>query len=132
MDINGTVYFSGLYMSKFENGKYLTPVKLPSPINIEKSSAIGPCISPKGDFIIFNRSTPPPNYTSGVYISFKNKDNSWSEPINLSEKLNLDGSMFRLSPDGKFLFFQSTRSGGAKYRSIYWVDASIIDELRPK
>lgn len=131
MDINGTVYFSGLYMSKYENGKYLTPVKLPYPINIEKSSAIGPCISPKGDFIIFNRSTPPPNYTSGVYISFKNKDDSWSEPINLSEKLNLDGSMFRLSPDGKFLFFQSTRSGGAKYRSIYWVDASIIDELRP-
>jgi ankyrin repeat protein len=131
MDQTGNIYFGGLYVSKFENGKYLTPVKLPFPINIEKCSTIGPCISPDGSYIIFNRVTPPPSFSSGVYISFRISDDRWSEPVNLSEKLDLDGSMFRLSPDGKYFFFQSSRPGGAQYRSVFWVDASIIDVLRP-
>jgi Tol biopolymer transport system component len=32
-----------------------------------------------------------------------------------------------LSPDGRYLFFTSTRSGNG---DIYWVDAKIIDALR--
>ena len=31
------------------------------------------------------------------------------------------------SPDGKYLFFTSTRSGNG---DIYWVDAKIIDDMR--
>ena len=34
-----------------------------------------------------------------------------------------------LSPDGKYLFFTSTRSGDG---DIYWMDAAIIEEHKPK
>jgi Tol biopolymer transport system component len=32
-----------------------------------------------------------------------------------------------LSPDGKYLFFSSSRSGNG---DIYWVDAKIIEEFK--
>ena len=34
-----------------------------------------------------------------------------------------------LSPDGKYFFFNTTRSGNW---DIYWVDAKIIEDLKPK
>ena len=34
-----------------------------------------------------------------------------------------------ISPDGKYIFFGSFRNGNG---DIYWVDAKIIDELKPK
>jgi Tol biopolymer transport system component len=38
----------------------------------------------------------------------------------------------RVTPDGKYLFFMSDRPGSARERSIYWVDAKVIEELRPR
>ena len=32
------------------------------------------------------------------------------------------------SPDGRYLFFTSTRTGNG---DIYWVDATLIEDLRP-
>jgi hypothetical protein len=40
--------------------------------------------------------------------------------------------MAKLSPDGKYLFFQSARAGSGASRGLYWVDASISEDLRPK
>jgi Tol biopolymer transport system component len=70
---------------------------------------------------------------SQLLISFKGKDGSWSEPRNLSEKLKTEGSdsMARVTPDGKYLFFQSNRSDSGVSRGLYWVDARVIEELRP-
>jgi Tol biopolymer transport system component len=34
-----------------------------------------------------------------------------------------------ISPDGKYIFFGSFRNGNG---DIYWVDAKIVDELRPE
>jgi Tol biopolymer transport system component len=34
-----------------------------------------------------------------------------------------------VSPDGKYLFFSREVDGN---RDIYWVDAKVIDEYRPK
>jgi len=34
-----------------------------------------------------------------------------------------------VSPDGKFLFFMSRRNGIGEF---FWVDAKIIEELKPK
>ena len=55
----------------------------------------------------------------------KNGD-TWSEPVDLTEHgyLRRDG-ITSISPDGKNLFFQ-------RNDDIYWVDASFIEELRPK
>ena len=36
-----------------------------------------------------------------------------------------------VTPDGKYLFFQSGRAGSGASRGLYWVDAGIIEEMRP-
>lgn len=67
------------------------------------------------------------DYKETLYIHFRKKDGSWDTPINLSEKLNINGSVIMptLSPDNKYLFY-------CYNGDIYWVSAKIIRELRPK
>jgi ankyrin repeat protein len=141
MDRKGNVYTStdNIYCARFENGQYLAPEKLPPPINTKhaeqyREGEVGPFISPEGDYLIFTRFIPRVKFPIQLFISFRKKDGSWTEPKNLSEKLNSEGndSAAKLSPDGKYLFFQSVRQGSVPARSLYWVDAKIIDELRPK
>jgi Tol biopolymer transport system component len=48
---------------------------------------------------------------------------------NMGEGINSPQSDYcpMLSPDGKYFFFTSTRTGGG---DIYWVDAKIIQDYR--
>ncbi|MCX6835815.1 MAG: ankyrin repeat domain-containing protein, partial [candidate division Zixibacteria bacterium] len=139
MDKDGNLYTGAgsIYCSRFVNGKYLTPEKLPDIINVVPESAelageIGPFISRNGDYLIFNRFNPRPSFEVSFLVSFRRSDGSWSEPQNLSEKLGGGGMAARVTPDGKYLFFMSDRPGSARERSIYWVDAKVIEELRPR
>jgi hypothetical protein len=92
---------------------------------------------------------------SGYYDDFDAKfspDGNWTEMKNMGEKINsveLEHSAW-ISPDGKHLFFTSNRKNNftkpmtyGQYSAsiykprnakndIYWVDAKIIEELRPK
>jgi Tol biopolymer transport system component len=43
--------------------------------------------------------------------------------------VGLDAGLPLVSPDGKFLFFTAGERGKS---DIYWVDAKILDKLRPK
>ena len=143
MDKAGNVYLSsngGINRVRYENGRYAPPEPLPAPVNIPHSEEekyrageVGPFISPEGDYLIyssFRAGTPLP---CQLLIAFRNKDGSWSEPKNLSEKLRTEGndSMAKVTPDGKYLFFQSVRRGSGASRGLYWVDAKVIGELRP-
>ena len=67
-----------------------------------------------------------------MWVTFSQPDGSWGEPKNLSERLGGSGndSAAQVTPDGKYLFFQSVRPGSAASRSFYWVDARIIESLR--
>ena len=59
---------------------------------------------------------------------YKDEDGSWSAPKSVSDSINEGGARFPgLSSDGTLLFFTSLRTGEEEY---YWVDASIIDDLR--
>jgi len=86
------------------------------------------------------------------YISFRDEDDAWSGPFNMGEKINTPGNRVVsawLSNCGRFLFFASNRTSELEERSwrqfreghgkpgngnsdIYWVEASIIEELRPE
>jgi len=137
MDKEGNVYTSGIYCTHYTNGKYTAREKLPAVINvipdtIKYAGEVGPFISPDGDYLIFTRFTPPPpRWRTPLLISFKGKDGNWTEPKNLGDKLQGEGGMARVSPDGKYLFFLSNRPGSAGDRSVYWVEAGVIEELRP-
>lgn len=121
--------------SKFENGRYTSPARLAGisddiPDSVHMAGDIGPLVSPDGDFVIFTRFLPPPTPGGGMFISFRIPDGTWTKPQDLGEKLGGASTAARLSPDGKYLFFLSSRPGSARERSVYWVDAAVIDEMR--
>jgi len=137
MDKNGNVYTSGIFCTFSDDGKYIKREKLSDVINVVPDSIkyageIAPFISPDGDYLIFNRITPPPpSWQDHFLISFKDLNGEWTEPRDLSYKLQGQGMAARVSPDGKYLFFLSSRPGSAKERSVYWIDASVIKSLKP-
>lgn len=136
---NGTLYFSlfekhgspgDIYRSKLLNGKYSAPEKVEFGISTENNEH-DPFVSPDENYLIFSSDRPEGFGRNDLYISFKLNDGSWSNPINMGEKINSDGYDFcpMLSQDGKYLFFTRNinRNG-----DIYWISAEIIEELRSK
>jgi ankyrin repeat protein len=143
LDKNGDVYFSSdkIYRARFVEGHYGNPEMLPPPINQKdeeqeqyREGNVGPNISPVGDFLIYTKFSASSRYPVQLFISFRKKDGLWTKPQNLSERLQTEGndSSPRISPDGKYLFFQSVREGSGASRGLYWVSAKIIEDLRPK
>ncbi|RFS17266.1 PD40 domain-containing protein [Emticicia sp. C21] len=89
----------------------------------------GPLISHKEDFIIFESDRPGSLGGTDLFICF-NQNGQWTEAINMGTKINTEAyeRFAGLSPDGKYLFWGSSRNAD---NNIYWIDASVIDELRP-
>jgi Tol biopolymer transport system component len=157
---DGSVYFTAeyedtrggedLYYCKYKNGSYSSPVNMGDSINSENGE-YNSFISPDGSFIMYN--THGKGYKGGdIYIAFKNKNNTWGTPVNMSKAINSPYFEFcpSLSPDGKHLFFTSQRTeinsnqGSIPYNSlkklhsqpknsngdIYIINAKIIQDLK--
>lgn len=154
---SGTMYFTKMhkdgsefiYRSAHVDGQFTKPEMLSKAININKSQW-NACISPDEDFLIVPSVVENDNYGSAdYYVSFRDKNDNWSELINLGDKINTPGLEFTpaLSPDGKYFFFQrmawteNLNNRKLNYNDlvnihngrgdIYWVDASIIRKLNP-
>ena len=79
-----------------------------------------PCIAPDGSYILFD-------VLSGnlLFISFKEADGSWGEPIDLTKHgFNPKAGGAYISPYGNYLFFSMDKD-------IWWVDSKVIENLRP-
>ncbi len=139
-----------IYFSRYENGKFLQPENLGTAVNGEYFEA-DPYIAPDESYLIITCWGRPDTLGEGdLYISFKKADDSWTEMKNMGETINsvkLEHSAW-VSTDGKYLFFTSNRnnfSSPMKFsqysdllckprngmNDIYWVDAKIIQELKP-
>lgn len=140
MSSNGTIYFDA-YTRKFDeplrysrliDGKYQTPKLLGPQFNIGRYNA-HPYIAPDESYIIFDSVRDTGNGSSDIYISFRTADNTWGPVISLGDKINTDASEKNasVSPDGKFIFFDRRTKRGNADVTIYWVDAQIIETLRP-
>ncbi len=140
---NGTLYFSvapvdGMSMNiqkaEMKNGSYTKPVLLPYSIN-SVGYEDGPYIAPDESFLIVESQRPEGTDGSlDLYISFKIKEDHWTVPINMGPRINSAFSerFARLSPDGKYLFFGSSRNQSSVNWGfdIYWIDAKVIEELK--
>lgn len=135
----GVLYFSSngdgtggsdLFRARPFDGDYLVPERLSSAVNSshDETDAL---IAPDESWIIFTSVDRPDGYGGGdLYISFRRPDGAWSLARNMGPGVNTASSEFTpaLSPDGRFFFFASGRGGSD---DIYWMDATIIDSLRP-
>jgi Tol biopolymer transport system component len=138
---NGTMYFSSarpgglgdrdVYFSRWKDGKFSTPVRMGPAINsIHREGDT--FISPDENYIIVTTEKRPDRFgIADLYISFKNKDGSWTPAKNMGKTLNTDGVEYcpMVTPNGKYFFF-TRKDRKSRKSDIYWMDARFIDSLR--
>ncbi|MGB5813585.1 MAG: hypothetical protein WBH75_15795 [Thermoanaerobaculia bacterium] len=162
---DGTLYFTrkvaegseSIYRSHLVDGVYSEPELLPEQVN-SGQLRFNAFIARDESYIIvpvWGRE----DSLGGVdyYIVFRSPEDVWSEPINMGETVNAaEGAEWSpyVSPDGKYLFFMSSRATIQERFSpvpqtydslqdlhnqpmngsfdIWWIDARIIEELRPE
>lgn len=118
-------------ISRLKEGKRQKPKLLGKNINIGKWTA-HPFIALDDSYIIWDSEREGGYGRSDLYISFKQKDDSWGAAINLGDKINTveaSEAYGSVTPDGKYFFFHRTYGGDTG--DIYWVDAQFIENLRP-
>ncbi len=123
--------------SRLVDGKREEPKSFGKEINTGKMNA-HPFIAPDESYLIWDGERDSGYGDSDIYISFRQKDGSWGEAINMGDKINTDAweASAYVTLDGKYLFFirNTEFTTSAKYKDvdIFWVDAQIIETLRPK
>ncbi|CAM1369255.1 TolB-like translocation protein [Tenacibaculum xiamenense] len=132
-DFTGDIRYSRLVNGKHEKSK-----KLNAKINTGRS--FHPFIAPDESYLLFDSEREGGHGDSDIYISFRQQDDSWSDPINLGNQINTAAweAGASITPDGKYLFFNRI-VGDVPYENddyknvdIFWVDAKVIENLRPK
>jgi len=161
---DGTLYYTAkaedgkeaIYRARPLDGGFGEPELLGPEVNSGKAR-FNAFVAPDESFLIlpiYGRE----DSIGGVdyYVVFRSEDDRWSEPINLGDKINTPtGAEWSasLSPDGKVLFFMSSRSVIVNRRAprrmgydelrklhelsmngnpdIWWVDAAAVRALRP-
>ena len=146
-----------IYRSRWVDGEYTEAEKLPANVNCGKTQ-FNPFVAPDESYLIVSVWGREDSIGSvDYYIVYRNDDDEWSSPVNMGARINTPGakeySAF-VSRDGKYLFFMSTRKpvnedpGNDTYSmkglerihntpengnsDIYWIDAGIIEQLRPE
>lgn len=133
-----------LRYSRLVDGEREDPKPLPKKINTGKWNA-HPFIAPDESYIIWDGQRDSPVRNADLFISFKRADGTWGQAIKFGDTINTESSEAgaRVTPDGKYLFFNRkvgefdwTSSSGEVETipnvDIFWVDAQIIEELRPQ
>lgn len=145
-----------IHKARFVNGHYAEPEMLPFKVP-ETALLFNAFISPDEDYLITCAlNIDPTNTDQDYYISFRSAANLWSDLIKLGPEINFpddNANSAFVSPDGKYLFFSSSRKDPAKAEvrsgttlralidsksepghgasAIYWVDAKVLEDLKP-
>jgi len=161
---DGTLYFtregedrvSATWRSRLIDGVYAEPEKLGPEVNCG-SDRFNVFVAPDESFAI----VPAVGREDGLggvdyFVIFRSEDDTWSEPVNMGPAINQpEGREWSasLSPDGKYLFFMTSRAYGETEiplasksisellglstqpgwgsSDIWWVSAEVIEALRP-
>ena len=138
---NGTYYFDTykendptfpIRYSRLIDGKHEEPRALPKEINTGTFLS-HPFIAPDESYLLFDAKRENGFGDSDIYISFKQKDGTWGEGINLGDKINTKAweASASITPDGKYLFFsRNVGSDDFENVDIFWVDAKVIYALK--
>jgi len=159
---DGTIYFARspqgssehrIMRARLVDGRYQEPEELGPAIN-QGSMQFNAFIAPDESYLIYSIAGKAENIgTADYYISFRDEQDGWSEPVNLGDRVNpVEGSGWSpyVSPDGRFFFFMSRRTaapsgdGLLSYQNIlqsyqeppngnaaiYWMDAGFLAELK--
>ncbi|MEO8201098.1 MAG: Xaa-Pro aminopeptidase [Gemmatimonadota bacterium] len=116
---NGDLYFGSaraggkggedLYVARLENGAYSVPENLGDSVN-STGDEVEPWIAPDESYLLFSGRRPDGLGGYDLWISYR-KNGVWQKPIHLAGGINSIASDFNqsVSPDGRYLYFSSTR-----------------------
>jgi len=147
------IYFS----HPIGDGRYGEPIRLGNEINSSYNDWDA-YIAPDESYMVFGSAERPDGFGgSDLYVSFRTDDGGWTEAINLGDEVN--SGEYEICPyvtaDGSYLFYTSQRNlvdafseepltyeekirilrspgSGFSNGDIYWVDAAVIENLRPE
>ena len=136
-----------IYVSRLIDGKYTEPERVSDKIN-SRFHDFDPFVAPDESYLIFSSIRPGDLGNGDLYISFRDKNGSWSEAIHMGPLINSTAGENRafVTLDGKYFFFTSNKQvnlqpgvmahlqnlPGNGSRDVYWVDAAVIEQFRPK
>jgi len=118
-----------IYKTSLENNLYTMPENIGLPINT-LDNEFNPYVDSDERFLIFDSNRPGGYGLHDIYISSRNQDGTWNDPINLGPEINtdFDDAAPYISPDGLYFFFNTIQSGDLGYNP-YWVDAQVVYNL---
>ncbi|MGD8306108.1 MAG: T9SS type A sorting domain-containing protein [Ignavibacteria bacterium] len=118
-----------IYRTTYVNGQYTMSQGLGTPINTSDNE-FNPYIDPEERFILFLSNRAGGYGFHDIYISSRNQDGTWNDPINLGPEINsdVDDAAPYISPDGLYFFFNTQKTGDLGYNP-YWVDAQVVYDL---
>ncbi len=113
-----------IYKSELADGQYKKVELLGPPISTEYFE-VDPFIARDDSYLITCSNKPGGFGGFDIYISFPTDEGFWTKPVNLGPEINSESDEYipNVTPDGKYFFFTSAKSGD---RKIYWVDAKIL------
>jgi hypothetical protein len=125
-DGDGTIRYS-----RFIDGKRQEPQAFSEVINAGTFNA-HPYIAPDESYLLWDSRREKGFGGADIYVSFKQYDDTWGDAINLGPTINTEGwdAAASVTPDGKYIIFHRLNEAGNA--NIFWVDASIIEALRPQ
>ena len=137
---DGTLYFGSdrpggkgatdLYRARRVDGRYATPENLGDVVN-SQFNEFEPFITADERVLLFMASGRPDGLGgSDLYISY-NRNGTWTKPVNLGDKINSRGLEYspKISPDGKYFFWASTRNFTDKPKEKRLTYAELMDKL---
>ncbi len=128
---DGSFYFTSwrngrpdLFRTVASGGSWVIDAGFGPGINSEADDK-GAFVSENGGLLLFWSNREGGLGKDDIYLCRKGDDGRWGSPINAGPLVNSPSREWypRLSPDGRFLFFLSDRTGGF---DIYWIDAAVL------
>jgi hypothetical protein len=145
-----------IFRSRFLGGRHLEPEELPAAVNTQKVQYHA-AIAPDEHCMVMPLSGRSDAIGAGYNVAFRDERDQWSEWINLGKEINglSIGGIASFSPDRKAFFFSAfppadttpsydrtvsyaelqslSIKNPAQYKwDVFWVDAQVIEKLRPK
>nr|WP_293297165.1 hypothetical protein [Allomuricauda sp.] len=127
-DFTGDIRYSRLIDGKYEEPKLLSG-------NVNTGKSFHPFIAPDESYLLFDSEREGGYGDSDIYVSFRMRDGSWGNPINLGAEINTKAweASASVTPDGKYLFFnRNMGSDDFENVDIFWVSTDVIEKLRPQ
>ncbi|WP_436516363.1 TolB family protein [Ekhidna sp. To15] len=130
---NGDLFYTSISQGKMYNAPNKNG-EFPEVQEVEIEFGHHGFISPSQDYLLVYKRIKENEQRNDhdIYVCFKDKDGTWTNPINLGDPVNTSANEAApsITPDGKYLFFSRSASEGDS-SNIYWVSTEVFERLKP-